>query len=60
MIIYPVPAAVTQAKVQLAIDETARAPSHQLAADLRNLLDTQNQAEREAMAAQAATLDRKA
>jgi hypothetical protein len=54
MNIYPVPAAVTQAKVQLVIDETAKAPSHTINADVQNVVATQAQAEREAL------LDRKA
>jgi hypothetical protein len=54
MVIYPVPAAVTQAKVQLVIDETAKAPPHQINADVRNVIDAQAKAEREAL------LDRKA
>ncbi|WP_454618897.1 hypothetical protein [Bradyrhizobium cenepequi] len=54
MVIYPVPAAVTQAKVQLVIDETAKAPPHQINADVRNVINAQGQAEREAL------LDRKA
>jgi hypothetical protein len=52
MVIYPIPAAVTQAKVQLVIDETAKAPSHTINADVRNVVTAQ--AEREAQ------LDRKA
>ena len=37
MVIYPVPAAVTQAKIQLVIDETAKAPcdGHQQRRDRR-------------------------
>lgn len=54
MIIYPVPVAVTQAKVQLVIDETAKAPPHTINADVQNVVSTQSQAEREAL------LDRKA
>jgi hypothetical protein len=54
MVIYPIPVAVTQAKVQLVIDETAKAPSPTINADVQNLLATQSQAEREAL------LDRKA
>ena len=53
MVIYPIPAAVTQAKVQLVIDETAKAPSHTINADVRNVVTAQAQAEREAL------LDRK-
>jgi hypothetical protein len=54
MVIYPVPVAVTQAKVQLVIDETAKAPPQTIHDDMRNVVETQSQAEREAL------LDRKA
>ncbi|WP_165435191.1 hypothetical protein [Bradyrhizobium sp. Leo121] len=54
MVIYPVPAAVTQAKVQLVIDETAKAPPHQINADVQSVIDAQTHAERDAL------LDRKA
>jgi hypothetical protein len=54
MVIYPIPAAVTQAKVQLVIDETAKAPQHQINADVQNIIDAQAKAKREAL------LDRKA
>jgi hypothetical protein len=54
MVIYPIPAAVTQAKVQLVIDVTAKAPSHTINADVRSVVTAQAQAEREAL------LDRKA
>ena len=54
MVIYPVPVAVTQAKVQLVIDETAKAPANTISADVRNVISTQSQAEREAL------LDKKA
>jgi hypothetical protein len=54
MVIYPIPVAVTQAKVQLVIDETAKAPSPTISADVQNVLAAQSQAEREA------PLDRKA
>ena len=46
MVIYPVPAAVTQAKIQLVIDETAKAPSHQINADVQDLVQAQAHAER--------------
>ena len=54
MVIYPVPVAVTQAKVQLVIDETAKAPADTISADVQNVISTQSQAEREAL------LDKKA
>ena len=49
MVIYPVPAAVAQAKVQLVVDQTARAPSHQIHDDVQNIAAAQAQAEREAL-----------
>ena len=52
MVIYPIPVAVTQAKVQLVIDE--KAPTSTISADVQNVLAAQSQAEREAL------LDRKA
>jgi hypothetical protein len=45
MVIYPVPAAVTQAKVQLVIDETAKAPTTVINSDVQALIDVQRQAE---------------
>jgi hypothetical protein len=54
MVIYPVPVAVTQAKVQLVIDETAKAAPQQINADVQNVVATQAQAERDAL------VDRKA
>jgi hypothetical protein len=49
MVIYPIPAVVTQAKVQLVIDETAKAPQHQINADVRNIIEAQAKAERDAL-----------
>ena len=54
MNIYPVPAAVTQAKIQLVIDETAKAPATTINSDVQAVIDVQRQAEQELM------LDRKA
>jgi hypothetical protein len=54
MVIYPIPVAVTQAKVQLVLDETAKAPLHTINADVQNVVEAQSQAEREVL------LDRKA
>ena len=51
MVIYPIPAAVTQAKVQLVVDEMAKAPSQTINADVQNVVATQTQAEREALLA---------
>jgi hypothetical protein len=54
MPIYPVPVAVTQARVQLLVDQTAKAPPQTINHDVLDVLAVQNQAEREAL------LDRKA
>jgi hypothetical protein len=54
MVIYPVPAAVTQAKVQLVIDETAKAPGPTINEDRLAVIDVLTQAE------QASLLDLKA
>jgi hypothetical protein len=54
MVIYPIPVAVTQAKVQLVLDETAKAPPRTISADVQNVVEAQSQAERDAL------LDRKA
>jgi hypothetical protein len=54
MNIYPVPAAVTQAKVQLVIDETAKAAVTTINNDVQTVIDVQRQAEQELL------LDRKA
>jgi hypothetical protein len=47
MVIYPVPVAVTQAKVQLVIDETAKAPVATINSDLQAVIAVQRQAEQE-------------
>jgi hypothetical protein len=49
MVIYPVPAAVTQAKIQLVIDETAKAPVTVINSDVHALVDAQRRAEQEAL-----------
>jgi hypothetical protein len=49
MLIYPVPAAVTQARVQLVADQTEKAPSHVIAKDVMNVFAAKNQAVREAL-----------
>jgi len=54
MNIYPVPVAVTQANVQLVIDETAKAPVTTITKDVQAVIDAQRQAEQESL------LDRKA
>lgn len=45
MVIYPVPVAVTQAKVQLVIDETAKAPVTTINNDVQTVISVQRQAE---------------
>jgi hypothetical protein len=54
MVIYPVPAAVTQAKVQLVIDETAKAPVPTINEDRLAVIEVEVEAE------QASLLDLKA
>ncbi|MDP1583904.1 MAG: hypothetical protein Q8M18_10820 [Bradyrhizobium sp.] len=49
MVIYPVPAAVTQAKIRLVIDETAKQPATVINSDVRALIEAQRQAEQEAL-----------
>jgi hypothetical protein len=49
MVIYPVPVAVTQAKVQLVIDETAKAPAATINSDLQAVIAVQRQAEQEGL-----------
>jgi hypothetical protein len=47
MVIYPVPQAVTQARVQLAIDESAKAPAATINEDVQAVAEVQGQAERQ-------------
>jgi hypothetical protein len=49
MVIYPVPAAVTQAKIQLVIDETAKASTTVINSDVQAVVAVQRQAEQEAL-----------
>jgi hypothetical protein len=49
MDIYPVPAAVTNARVQLVADQTTKAPPRTINEDVLDVLATENQAEREAV-----------
>ncbi|MDO8396431.1 MAG: hypothetical protein Q7T45_01270 [Bradyrhizobium sp.] len=49
MVIYPVPAAVTQAKIQLVIDETAKAHATVINSDVKALVEAQRQAEQQAL-----------
>lgn len=48
MVIYPVPAAVTQAKVQLVIHETEKAPASVINSDVQALVAAQRQSQQEA------------
>jgi hypothetical protein len=50
MLVYPVPHAVTQARVQLVADQTEKAPSHIIQADVLNVFAAKNAAERQALA----------
>ncbi len=54
MVIYPVPPAVSQARVQLAVDQQAKAPPATINNDVGELIEVQADAERELL------LDRKA
>ena len=54
MLIYPVPVAVTHARVQLLDDQSAKAPRHIISDDVLDVFAAKNQAEREA------AVDRKA
>ncbi len=49
MVIYPVPVAVTQAKIQLVIDETSKAPATVINSDVQAVIAVQRQAEQEAL-----------
>ena len=49
MLIYPVPAAVTQARIQLVADQTEKAPRHVIAEDVMNVFAAKNQAVRDAL-----------
>jgi hypothetical protein len=50
MLVYPVPHAVTQARVQLVADQTEKAPSHIIQEDVLNVLAARNDSERQALA----------
>ena len=50
MLVYPVPHAVTQARVQLVSDQTEKAPSHIIREDVLNVAAAKNDAERQALA----------
>ena len=50
MLVYPIPTAVTQARVQLVADQTERAPQHVIQEDVLNVAAAKNEAERTALA----------
>ena len=49
MLVYPIPHAVTQARVQLVADQTEKAPSHVIQQDVLNVLAAKNEASRQAL-----------
>jgi hypothetical protein len=49
MLVYPVPHAVTQARVQLVADQTEKAPPHIIREDVLNVVAEKNEAERQAL-----------
>ena len=46
MIVYPVPVEVTQARIQLLVDQTAKAPPNTINEDLKAVYDAKSQAQR--------------
>ncbi len=54
MPVYPIPIAVTRARIQLLADQTEKAPPHVIRDDVLEVVAAKNQAEREAL------VDRKA
>ncbi len=49
MLVYPVPHAVTQARVQLVADQTEKAPSHVIREDVLNVAAAKTEAARQAL-----------
>jgi hypothetical protein len=49
MVIYPIPVEVTQARIQLVVDQTAKAPPNTINEDLKAVYDTMAQAEETAL-----------
>ena len=45
MLVYPVPVEVTQAKIQLLVDQTAKAPPNTINEDLKAVYDAKSQAQ---------------
>lgn len=50
MLVYPIPTAVTQARVQLVADQTDKAPPHIIQEDVLNVVVAKNEAGRQALA----------
>jgi hypothetical protein len=50
MLVYPIPTAVTQARVQLVADQTEKAPPRVIQEDVLNVAAAKNEAERQALA----------
>jgi hypothetical protein len=50
MLVYPIPTAVTQARVQLVADQTEKAPAHIIQEDVLNVYAAKNDADRQALA----------
>ncbi|MCA6121657.1 hypothetical protein J6500_07030 [Bradyrhizobium sp. WSM 1704] len=49
MLIYPVPTEVTQARVQLVVDQTAKAQPRILSEDVLDIFAAKNKADRDAV-----------
>ena len=49
MLVYPIPHAVTQARVQLVADQTEKAPSHVIREDVLNVAAAKTEAARQAL-----------
>jgi len=64
MLVYPIPHAVTQARVQLVADQTEKAPTHVIQQDVLDVFAAKNEASRQALeefrAAQAREVQREA
>lgn len=49
MLVYPIPTAVTQARVQLVADQTDKAPPHVIQADVLSVAAAKSEAARQAL-----------
>jgi hypothetical protein len=49
MLVYPIPHAVTQARVQLVADQTEKAPTHVIQQDVLDVFAAKNEASRQAL-----------